>query len=95
MLDPANATAHAGLAASLEASDTSAARSEAMAAIKLQPSAEAYLVLARLDLRDNKLQEASDEADRAIALDPANASAQNLKRDIATRPTGAPAPPQP
>jgi len=85
LLDPANAGAHAGLAASLVSGDPATARSEAATAIRLQPSAQAYVVLAQLDLRDNKLQEASDSVDRALALEPANATAQALKREIATR----------
>lgn len=97
VLDPANAAAHAGLAETLEAgADAAAARAEAMTAIQLQPSATAYLVLARLDLRDNKVQAASDNADHALALEPANSAALALKREIAVRlPGGAAQEPRP
>jgi len=88
LLDPTSAAAHAGLAASLVTGDPATARSEAETANHLQPSAQAYVVLAQLDLRDNKLQEASANADRALALEPGNASAQAVKREIAARPTG-------
>jgi tetratricopeptide (TPR) repeat protein len=85
-LDPSNAEAHAGLASALEAtSETPAARAEAEAALHLQPSAEAWLVLARLDLRDNKVQEADGNIARALQLDPANASALNLQRTLAAK----------
>lgn len=88
LLDPASAAAHAGLAASLVGGDPATARTEATTAIRLQPSAEAYVVLAQLDLRDNKLQEASDNVDRALALEPGNGNAQTLKREIAARLAG-------
>jgi tetratricopeptide (TPR) repeat protein len=88
LLDPTNATAHAGLAASLLSGDPATARAEAATAIHLQPSAQAYVVLAQLDSRDNKPQEASANVDRALALDPANATAKALKRDIAARLSG-------
>jgi Flp pilus assembly protein TadD len=88
LLDPANATAHAGLAAALVSGDPATARSEATTAIRLQPLAQAYVVLAQVDLRDNKLQEASDNVDHALALEPASPSAQALKREISARLAG-------
>jgi Flp pilus assembly protein TadD len=88
LLDPANAAAHAGLAASLVSGDPAMARSEAATAIRLQPSAQAYVVLAQLDLRENKLQEAAEDADRALSLEPANAGAQAVKREITARQAG-------
>jgi tetratricopeptide (TPR) repeat protein len=88
LLDPANAAAHAGLAAALVNGDPATARTEAATAIRLQPSAEAYVVWAQLDLRDNKLQEASEHVDRALALDPASATAQALKREVSARLAG-------
>ena len=88
LLDPANAAAHAGLAASLLSGDPATARTEAATANRLQPSAQAYVVLTQLDLRDNKPQEASANVDRALALEPANATAQALKREITARLSG-------
>jgi len=83
-LDPGNAAAHAGLAAVLEASsDAAGARSEAQTALKLHPSPEAYLVLARLDLHDNHAEAAAAEVDQALALEPGNAAAGALKQTIA------------
>jgi Tfp pilus assembly protein PilF/TolB-like protein len=84
ILDPTNAEAHSGLARVFESvQDNTAARNEARAALNLKPSAEAYLVLARLDLAENKTAAAAQNVDRALTLEPANASAVALKRDIA------------
>jgi Tfp pilus assembly protein PilF/TolB-like protein len=85
-LDPNNAAAHAGLAAVLEASnDPAGARREANIALGLQPLAEAYLVLARLDLRDNNPQAAAANVEHVLALQPANAAAAALKRTVAEK----------
>ncbi len=83
-IDPMQAGAHAGLARVLELNQNkSGARREAQAALRLAPSAEAYLVLARLDLADNNPGAAQQNVERALALDPANAAAVALKHDIA------------
>jgi Flp pilus assembly protein TadD len=84
-LDPNNAEAHLGLAKCLESSDAGRARAEAESASRLQPSAESLLVLARLDLRDNNLEQAAREVDRALQLEPGNAAAQALKRTVAAK----------
>jgi tetratricopeptide (TPR) repeat protein len=84
VLDPGSAEAHAGLAAVLEnVQDIAGARNEARMSLKLQPTAEAYLIMARLDLAENKSGPAIQNIDHALALDPANAAAMALKRDIA------------
>lgn len=96
VLEPASAEAHAGLARTLEAvQDNVGARNEARMAIKLQPTAEAYLVLARLDMAENKLPAAAQNVEHALALDPGNAAATALKRDIAAGFTGKTQSPQP
>ena len=84
-LDPNNAEAHLGLAKAVESTDAGRARAEAESAFRLQPSAESLLVLARLDLRDNKLDEAARNVDRALQLEPGNASAQAMKRTVAAK----------
>ena len=84
ILNPGNAAAHAGLARVLEQNqDPVAARNEARASLRLGPSPEAYLVLARLDLMENNGEGAKQNVERALALDPANAAATALKHDIA------------
>ncbi|HEV8525088.1 MAG TPA: tetratricopeptide repeat protein [Terriglobales bacterium] len=86
VLDPTAAGAHAGLAAALERNqNTAGARREARTAIRLQPSAEAYLVLARLDLQDNNPEAAGEQVAHALALEPANAAAVALRREIAAK----------
>jgi Tfp pilus assembly protein PilF/TolB-like protein len=94
-LDPNQPGAHAGLARVMEANqDKTGARKEAQTSLRMSPSAEAYLVLARLDLAENSSAAAAQNVDRALALDPANAAAVALKHDIAAGLTGS-AKPQP
>ena len=82
-LDQNNGAAHAALATVLEATgDAAGAQKEARASVRMQPSAEAYLVLARLDLRDNNPEAASEDVSRALALEPENGSAVALKQTI-------------
>jgi tetratricopeptide (TPR) repeat protein len=89
--DAGLAEAHAGLAQVRQRSgDADDARNEARAALKLGPSADAYLVLAQLDLAANHLSEASIEAGEAIRLDPASQPAQDLRRQIQAREGGKP-----
>jgi len=84
-LEPGNAEAHLGLAKCLGNTNPAGARSEAETALRLQPTADVLVILARLDLRDNNVQEAARKVDRALQLEPANASAQELKRTIAAK----------
>ncbi|MGH9498462.1 MAG: tetratricopeptide repeat protein [Terriglobales bacterium] len=84
-LNPLNAEAHAGLAAALEATDPAAARSEAESALHLRQSVEPFLVLARLDLRDNKAEAAGQEVDQALRLEPDNPAALGLKNTVAAK----------
>jgi tetratricopeptide (TPR) repeat protein len=77
------AEAHAGLAEVRERTgDTDAARKEAHAALELKPSADAYLVLGRLDLAASHMNEASNEAGEALKLAPQSRAAQDLHRQI-------------
>jgi tetratricopeptide (TPR) repeat protein len=90
VLDPTSAAAHVGLAQALEADGKhKEAAAEASAALRLQPSAAALLILARQNLRDNKLSAASEEVERALVLDPRNQDAQKLKDAITEKLTGA------
>ena len=75
--------AHAQLAIVLEKKgDVANARAEAQTSVRLKPNVDALLVLARLDLKQNQVQSAAGEVDRALALEPAN-SAARAKTDIA------------
>jgi tetratricopeptide (TPR) repeat protein/TolB-like protein len=85
-LDFSNAEAHAGLARALEAAnDIAGARAEAERALAIRIFVDPLLLLARVDLRDNKTDEAAQSVDRALQLDPANSSAQTLKRAVAAK----------
>jgi Flp pilus assembly protein TadD/TolB-like protein len=86
--DRNNATAHAQLAILLEKKgDLASARTEAQTSVRLQPNVDAWLVLARLDLNQSQLESAASEVDHALALQPADPTAQVLKRDIAAKQT--------
>ncbi len=81
--DPHFAEAYAGLAEVRQRSgDAAEARKEAQAALALGPTADAYIVLAKLDLATNHLNEANTEAGDALRLDPADPTAQTLVRQI-------------
>lgn len=89
ILDPANPDAHSGLARVLESSqDSKGARNEARVSIRLKPTVDAYLVLARLDLAENNPVAAQQDVDHALVIDPANPAATSLKQDIATALSG-------
>ena len=80
------AEAHEGLAEVRERTgDSEGARTEARAALELAPSADAYLVLGRLDLAASRLDEADKEAGEALTLNPASRAAQELRRQIDAR----------
>jgi tetratricopeptide (TPR) repeat protein/TolB-like protein len=88
MRDPTNAKAHAGLARIAESKgDTATARREAQTSLQLQPTVDAYIVLGRLDLKDNHLDAAEKSADQALALEPTSAAAASLKRDVISKQT--------
>ena len=75
--------AHEGLAEVRERTgDAEAARNEARAALKLEPSADAYLVLGRLDLAEGQLGEADREAVEALRLAPQSREAHELQQQI-------------
>jgi tetratricopeptide (TPR) repeat protein/TolB-like protein len=86
LTDGTVAEAHVGLAEIRErVGDNNAARKEAQTALELVPSADAYLVLGRLDLEENHLADARSEAGSALKLSPASPTAQELVREIETR----------
>jgi tetratricopeptide (TPR) repeat protein len=65
--------------------DTAGARKEAQAALELRPSAAAYLVLARLDMAADHLDDASRDAGEALKLNPNSQAAQDVLRQVNTR----------
>ncbi|HEY2858441.1 MAG TPA: tetratricopeptide repeat protein [Terracidiphilus sp.] len=75
--------AHQGLAEVRERTgDTAGARKEAQAALTLQPSAESYLVLARLDMAAKQLDDANHDAGEALKLDPNSRAAKDVLRQL-------------
>jgi tetratricopeptide (TPR) repeat protein len=85
-VDPSSTAPLTALAEDYEASgDDREARSQAEAALRIRESAEAYLILARLDLRENRMDAAAQSIDRALQLEPANAAGQALKRTLAAK----------
>jgi tetratricopeptide (TPR) repeat protein len=85
-IEPASAAAHAGLARAAEAKgDAATARLEASTSIGLHPTAAAFLVLARADMRRKLFASASQNVARALALEPGNADALTLKQEVVAR----------
>jgi tetratricopeptide (TPR) repeat protein len=89
-LDPSIPEAHAGLASALEAESNGTefraeARAQAEEALRLRQFPEPLLVLARLDLRDNRTDAAAENVDRALRMEPSNATALALKRAVAAK----------
>ena len=78
--------AHEGLAEVRERTgDPTGARKEAQAALELQPTAGAYLVLARLDVASNHLDDAVRDAGEALKLNPTSQAAQDVLRQVSAR----------
>ena len=84
--DSRSQEAHLGLAEVRERTgDVAGARKEAQTALELRPSADAYLVLARLDLAADHLDAATHDAQEALKLSPKNKVAAELLRQANTR----------
>jgi Tfp pilus assembly protein PilF/TolB-like protein len=81
--EPGNSGALSGLAhALLLENKLPQARREALAALRLQPNAEAYLVLARADLRENDGASARQNLQKALTLDPNSEDAKTVQQEI-------------
>jgi tetratricopeptide (TPR) repeat protein len=78
-----NAAAHAGLAGVLEKKgDVSGARTEAQTSIRISPNVDAYLVLARVLLKQNQLLPATEAVSKALQLEPASQAAIGVKQAL-------------
>jgi tetratricopeptide (TPR) repeat protein len=78
--------AHLGLATVRERTgDLNAARKEANEALRLSPSADAFMVLGRLDMAANHMDEASRDVGEALKIDPGSTAAKELNREIEAR----------
>jgi tetratricopeptide (TPR) repeat protein len=65
--------------------DATQSRAHAEAALRTRESAEAYLLLARLDLREGRNDAAEQNIKRALQLEPGNSVGQDLKRTLAAK----------
>jgi tetratricopeptide (TPR) repeat protein len=89
--EAANPAALAGLAHALILQNKfPQARQTANTALGLQPSAEAYLVLARADLHDNNATAAANNLQKALALEPNSEDAKAVAQEIQSHATGLP-----
>jgi tetratricopeptide (TPR) repeat protein len=85
-LDPENADAHLGLAtAQIALNDLADARSELDTTLRTQPNPDAYVMLGQLDLKENKLDAATEDIAQALRLAPSNNAALQLKQQLATK----------
>ena len=85
-VDPSSPAPLTALAGVYDArGDSAEARAEAEASLRLRESAEAYLVLARLDMRENRTDAAVENVNHVLQLEPHNLLAQDLKRTLAAK----------
>jgi tetratricopeptide (TPR) repeat protein len=85
-VDPSSPAPSLGLVdVALARGDNKEARSQAEAALRLRESAAAYLVLARLDLSENRELAAAEDLKQAARLEPGNSEVQSMKRAIAAK----------
>jgi tetratricopeptide (TPR) repeat protein len=85
-VDPASTAPLTALAEDYDArGDAREARVQAEAALRIRESAEAYVILARLDLRENRMEAAAQNINRALQLEPGNSAGLGLKRTLAAK----------
>jgi len=85
-VDPSSAAPLSALADVYDArGDDTQARAQAEASLRIRESAEAYLILTRIDLRELRMEAATQDVNRALQLEPANLAAQDLKRTLAAK----------
>jgi tetratricopeptide (TPR) repeat protein len=84
--DPQFPDAHIGLGRVRQRSgDLDGARKEAQTALAAAPSVGAWVLLAELDLASNRTDEAKTDAQNALRIEPANANAQAMLKQIVAR----------
>jgi len=84
--DPNNPAAHAGLAQVRERSgSTDEAHTEAETSLRLVPNVPAYMVLARLALQANRLDESAYDVSHALLINPKDPAALGMKTAIEAR----------
>jgi tetratricopeptide (TPR) repeat protein len=86
LVDPSSPAPLAALAEDYNTrGDAREVRAQAEASLRIRESAAAYLILARLDLQENKNESASQNITRALQLEPGNPAGQELKRKLAEK----------
>ena len=86
LLDPENGEAHVGLAsAQIALNDLNGARSELDSMLRSQPTPDVYVTLGELNLKENKLDAASEAVAQALHLEPGNSAALQLKHQLASK----------
>ena len=85
-VDPSSTAPLTALAEDYEArGDAHEARAQAEAALRIRESADAYLILARLDLREDRMEAAAQDISRVLQLEPGNGAGQDMKRALAAK----------
>ena len=84
--DPSSAEAHTGLAeVRTRTGNIDDARTEAQASLKLQPTVDAYLVLAKIELQAKQLTASAADVSNALKLDPKNPAALAMRQALLAR----------
>jgi tetratricopeptide (TPR) repeat protein len=85
-VDPTNPAPHTGLARVREhTGNLDDARAEAQASLKLQPTAGAYVVLAKIELEAKQMDAAAADVSSALRLDPKDPAALALRQTLLAR----------
>jgi len=85
-VDPSSTAPLTALAEDYDArGDAQAARAQAEAALRIRESADAYVILARIDLKENRTEAAAQNLNRALQLEPGNSAGLDLKRTLAAK----------
>jgi tetratricopeptide (TPR) repeat protein len=85
-LDPLSPAPLIALAEDYEArGDDARSRAQLEAALRLRESVEAYLLLVRLDLKENRTEAAEKDINRLLQIEPLNSAVQDLKRNLAAK----------
>jgi tetratricopeptide (TPR) repeat protein len=85
-VDPTSAAPLAALAELyVSRGDLREARAEAEASLRVHESVDAYLMLTRLDIQENRVDAATQSINRVLELEPGNQAALDLKRTLAAK----------
>lgn len=84
--DPGSAAAHTGLAQIRERTgNTNDARAEAQTSLKLHPTADAYVVLAKIELGAKQMDASAADVSNALKLDPKDPAALAMRQALLAR----------